>query len=101
MMRSPTHSYFLRLRGRPFDSEGGGVAHLSQLIISFSIFAEKFIFSYTKARIFLTRNKILFKQKKKNNNKQKQGGGGSECRFSRGWTGFFYSFPDYRYVHCL
>ena len=78
-------SYSFLVRGRPFDSEGGGVAGKfcrdGSFIFSMSL-AGKFIFRYTKARIFIfTCNKFL-KPKKKTPDGGGWGGG-SECWFRR------------------
>ena len=80
------------IRGRPFDSEaggGGGWQILSGQNILFSIrSAEKFIFRYTKARIFIfIRNKILKKPppppKKKTTTTTRGGGGGRNVAWFR------------------
>ena len=78
------------IRGRLFDFEGGGGGGggwqiwLGLSIVSMSS-SGKFIFRYTKARIFIfTRNKIFKKAKKKKKKKKTRGReGGSECWLRR------------------
>ena len=81
-------------KGRPFDSEaggGGGWQILSGQNILFSMrSAGKFIFRYTKARIFIfTRNEILKKHPppKKKPRQQQGGGGGRNVAWFRGVAG--------------
>ena len=72
-------SYSILVRGRPFDSEGGGVAGKfcrdGSFIFSMSL-AGKFIFRYTKARIFIFTCNKFFKAKKKKPRTGVGGGGG-------------------------
>ena len=66
------------IRGRPFDSEGGGGAGKGRdILFIFSVSsAGKLIFKNTKARIFIfIRNIFLEKQKKKKQTKQNKKGG--------------------------
>ena len=74
-MPSPAHSNFLRLRGRPFDSEGGGGTFVATDYLFSAYLLENLFSGIPRPEYFNPQQNFVKAQKKKPNkqtNKQKQ-----------------------------